>query len=352
MISLLQTKRTPIGIDIGSRVVKLVQLSADGKRVLEAAHWELPAERAEGPTDGRTQLVQALRQARAGKRFRGSEAVLCLSPRELSVQNVRVAKGEPFQVEQAARQEVMTRTQWSAQETELRFIDAADVRQTDGVKREVIVLACHQPKLDSMLTAVEEAGFEPVAVDVEPAALLRVYQRQYRREVDQTTRTMFVHMGNATTSVFITQGDEILFIKHLELGGQHFDEVVSRRLQMTMTEAAMLRRNNGDRRADQQDPEVAKSVAESCRPVLERLVNEISLCVRYHSVTFRGQPLKRLILAGGEANPAFVELLGARLDLKCEIGDPLRGMDTVALAGRRSQWDVALGLALRQVSAL
>jgi len=162
---------------------------------------------------------------------------------------------------------------------------------------------------------------------------------------------MFLHLGHSGTAVFVAQGEELVFVKHLELGGRHLDEAVARQLEMSAADAWALRRHNGDRRADQQDPEVARSVSESCRPVLERLLHEVSLCVRYHNVTFRGQPLQRIVLAGGEATPGIAETVSARLSLKCELGDPLRAFESVDLPGRRSQWDLALGLALRGASA-
>jgi type IV pilus assembly protein PilM len=71
------------------------------------------------------------------------------------------------------------------------------------------------------------------------------------------------------------------------------------------------------------------------------------MCVRYHSVTFRGQPLSRLVIGGGEAAPALAEELAARLDLKCELGDPLRNFELAIQTGRRGQWDLAVGMALR-----
>ena len=105
---------------------------------------------------------------------------------------------------------------------------------------------------------------------------------------------------------------------------------------------------DGDRRADQRDPEITRSIAESVRPVLDRLAKELSLCLRYYSVTFRGQPLSQVVLGGGEASPALVEWVDQRIDLECELGNPLRTYDQAPSSGRDSQWDVVAGLALRE----
>ena len=55
------------------------------------------------------------------------------------------------------------------------------------------------------------------------------------------------------------------------------------------------------------------------------------------------------VFGGGEATSSLVEGLTSRLDLKCEVGDPLRSFQMAPLNGRRGQWDVVAGLALRDI---
>jgi type IV pilus assembly protein PilM len=212
------------------------------------------------------------------------------------------------------------------------------------------VMACHRPVLERMLSLVEEAGLRPVAVDVEPAAMLRCYCQQFRRGDDQQRRMMYVNVGASTTAVVIARGTDPVFVKYVDLGGRHFDEAVAHHLRMNLPDAAALRLHNGNRRADQRDPEITRGIAESVRPVLDRLANELSLCVRYHSVTFRGQPLAQILLGGGEAAQSLADWIAARLDLPCELGDPLRVYPKEVPSERIGQWDVAAGLALRELN--
>ena len=58
----------------------------------------------------------------------------------------------------------------------------------------------------------------------------------------------------------------------------------------------------------------SRSVSEATRPVIDRLARELSLCIRYHSVTFRGQRLYRLVVGGGEACDVLVASLDQRLE--------------------------------------
>jgi type IV pilus assembly protein PilM len=359
---------SPIGVDIGSRSVKLLQFDAGRTAVRAAARWDLPAHPqarareadtrqagappgdppAGAPQQDDEEIVQAIRRAREGRDFRGRDAVLCLGSGRLLVQNVRVAPASGEELSKQVYLEVAGRLPFSSEEAEIHYLEAADVRQSDTVRREVIVLACHRPVLERTLALAERAGLRPVAVDVEPAAMLRCYSRQFRRDDDQQRRMALVNVGASMTAVVIARGSQAVFIKYIEVGGRHFDEAVAGHLQMDLADAAALRRHNGDRRADQRDPEIARSIAESVRPVLDRLAGELSLCVRYYSVTFRGQPLSQIVLGGGEATQSLADWLAARLDLPCELGDPLRSYQKAVSPGRIGQWDVAAGLALRE----
>lgn len=343
-------RASPIGIDVGTRSIKLMQFSADRGTIVDFARWDFPT-MAVGDPEQRLQLVsQALKQLREGRCFRGKEAVMCLHADQLFVQNVRVAKTAPEQLDALVRAEIEPRLPFPVEESELRYIEAGDVRQGDATKREVIVMACHVPELERLLDAVIAGGLRPVAVDVEPAAVLRAYTNQFRRDEDQGQRVLYVHLGSANTSVVIAQDQQVLFVKYLELGGQQMDEAVARSLELPMGDAVGLRRHNGDRRAEQQDPEISRSVSSAVRPVVDRLCNELAMCIRYHSVTIRGKALARGVITGGEATAALAETLSRRLDLKFDAGDPLRSYERGPAQHHRSQWDVAAGLALRHVA--
>jgi type IV pilus assembly protein PilM len=382
----------PIGIDLGTRSVKLVQFDAARERIHEAARWDLPAEApgdspapppakraaepaakpladalgpnaAEKPTAPPTRpagpasrpdqfaierLAEGLERAREGRTFRGRDAVFCLGAGDLYAQNIRVAQASGDELKKIVQCEAAGRLPFKSEEAEIRFLEAGDVRQGDSTRREVILLASHRPAVERILAVAEAAGLNPVAIDTAPTAMLRCYSHQYRRDDDQHRRVMFVNLGATKTTVVIAEGSSAMFVKYIDVGGRRLDEAVARHLKMPLADAAALRRHNGDRRAEQRDPEVARSIVESIRPVLDHLASELSLCLRYYAVTFRGRPLSQAVLSGGEASQSLVDWLGPRMNLPCELGDPMRRFETSLPAERLGQWDVALGLALRQ----
>jgi type IV pilus assembly protein PilM len=342
---------SPIGVDLGARSIKLVQLSGDRARVVEAARVELPA-LPEKPTPEQlaTRLIEGLHKGLEGRAFHGRDAVLCLNDRQMFLQSVRVPKQTGAELDRAVSQEAAGRVPFGVEDAEIRYLESADVRQGDTLLREVVVFACQRTVLRQVLDVVEQARLHPVGVDVEPAALVRSYAGQFRRDDDRKARALMVHIGYSRTAAVIAQGEDLLFVKYIDIGGLQFDQAVARHLRMELPEAVSLRKHNGDRRADMQDPEVARSVTEAIRPIVERLASELAMCVRYHSVTFRGQPLVRLVLGGGEATQQLLDMLGRQIDLKCELSDPFRTLPASVNLGRKGQWDVAAGLALRELN--
>lgn len=339
----------PIGVDIGSRSIKLVQLNGDRTEIRDAVRWDLPPTGADDSQTRATRVTAAIGQAREGRNFRGRDAVLCLSADSVFVQNIRVPQVAGDELQQVVCAEAASRLPFDPKQTELRFIEADNVRQGDTVRREVILLACQRFAIQRLLDIAESASLNAMAIEVEPVAMLRCYRGQFRRDGEEQMRAMFVNVGASITTVVIARGDHPMFIKHIDFGGNLLDEAVARSLKMKLADAAALRRHNGDRRADRRDPEITRGVDQAIRPLLDRLATELSMCIRYFSVTFRGQLLSRVVLGGGEASTGLVEAIKERLDCECELGNPLRVFQHAALPGRIGQWDIATGLAMRSV---
>ncbi|MHC2066831.1 pilus assembly protein PilM [Bremerella sp. T1] len=351
MIRLPFVRYNPIGIDIGSKSIKMVQFTKNYDAIQEAAIVDLPPELSpesdfEGYLHG---LGQTLQRSRVGRHFRGNDAIVCVHQRDLFLHNIRVGKSDPKALSNIVHQEAADRIPYSMLDAEIRFIESEDIRQGDQLLREVIIMACFRPRLEALLETIEKSGFRPASVDVEPMAVLRSFTSQYRREADEEDRVLYVHVGYTNTVVIIAQGNQILFVKYIDVGGRHFDEAVSRQLDMSLSDAINLRKHNSDRRRSQQTPEVERSVINAMRDELERLQTELSMCIRYHSVTFRGKPLVRLVLSGGEATESLRGELERVAGLTTELGDPLRIYDCSQNFGRHSQWDVAVGLAARRL---
>ena len=218
-------RRGPIGVDIGSRSVKLLQLDSAHTKVCEAVRWDLPSDVPDHSNRRDEQIVDAICRAREGRNFRGRRAVFCLGADSLFVQNIRVPQATGNDLKQIVFREAAGRLPFGSEEAEIRYIEAADVRQVDSIRREVILLACHRPEIQRIVSLAERASLQPVAIDVEPAALLRCYCKQFRRDDDQQRRIMFANIGASNTTVVIARGSDAMFVKYVDIGGHHLDDL-------------------------------------------------------------------------------------------------------------------------------
>ena len=344
---------TPIGVDIGSATLKMAQLTRDGKELVATGCWDLPAPSDDGgDQEARWEaIVEGIRQILRREAFRGHQAIVALSDRQLAVHNVRVPPpvlGGPS-LEQLVQQEAQERLSFPVSEAEVRFVSVGDVRQSDRMVKEVILFAARRPELREMVEMLDRAGLQTMAMDAEPCALVRAFAHQFRRSEDRDARSLLVHIGHSRTVAMVAAGEEFLFVKYIPIGGQRMDQAVSRHLGIDPSSAATLRRHHGDRRARSQDPEVARTVWEAVRPAVEQLVSELAMCSRYYAVTFRGRPLSRVVVGGGEATPGLTDVLGQRLKLPAVEADPLQKLTRVPSSMASAAWDVAIGLALRNV---
>jgi len=106
------------------------------------------------------------------------------------------------------------------------------------------------------------------------------------------------------------------------------------------------------------DPSTRQVMVDAVSVVAENLAKEVSLCLRYYTVTFRGKRVERAVFAGGGAyEDILLNVLRRRLAVEIEVAQPLRGYDlsdartnvhfNSSKRGLFCEWAVAVGLSLK-----
>ena len=344
---------------MGASGVKMLQFSDEGARpaVLAAAHYHIPPS-LEEPEDRRDAVRQAIVDALRHRAFRGRETVTALGHREFQMKNIRLPRMPAEEKASAIEFEAEDRFGMSAETTQFRHITAGEVRHGNDLKEEIIVFAAEDGVVDERLELLESVKLRAKSIEIGPCAVARSFMRFLRRGQDTRAVNVFLDVGRRGTSVILTHGHTVSFVKVIELGGQDFDAAVSRALSIPLGEVGELRvrimAENKSRRGDERGrvpEEVRATVSDAVRPVVERITRDVQLCLRYFTVTFRGLRPSNLTLVGGEANePSLLAILREGADVPCTIGDPLRGVARLGGPEQRTlrpAWALACGLALR-----
>lgn len=367
----------PIGLDIGHNSIRMIQLVIDDEQisVIAADETHIDAGINGDEQSRRSFIVSAIKQMLANGSFQGRNVVSCLPSDKLRITCLRLAEDERCGIEQALRREVAHRFGLDPDKDSMDYMVAGSVRQGDEVKNELILFATDNETIKSHIEMLEQAGLRPVAIDTIPCALFRSFERSLRRQEDRDHTTVFVDVGSYFTTVVFGRRGEISFVKQIQIGGQIFTQEIAAKLGISVSETEMLQealREDPDffslksDMSEQTPAENRHNIDMSTRQVMvdevsavaEDLAREISLCLRYYTVTFRGKRVERAVFAGGGAyEDILLNILRRRLAVEIEVAQPLRGFD---LSSKRAslnfnsdrrgllcEWAVAVGLGLK-----
>jgi type IV pilus assembly protein PilM len=366
-------KSLPIAIDIGTDSIKMLQMCRSGANIGISAcgRWRFPEglSQAGGDRPKRMQLtVAAIKDMLYTGGFRGRRVNVSLPTGRLGIMNIRLPHMAPAELEQAVRWEAKERFNFELTPDQVAFLNAGQVRAGNDIKDEIIMLAAGQEVVSEHLDLLDQAGLKPEHVDAEPVALFRVFERFLRRRADEQAVSVIVDVGLSATKVVIARGRGIVLIKCIDIGGRKLTEAVAKRFNLSCEEAADLRmrvmkehaeRDSGFENRESgaaseesqsqaprpdavapkpetriQEPAAGQhgslewTIRDAVRAEVEVLAQEVSLCLRYCSVTFRGLRPSKVTLTGGEAyDPALLDIFKEQLGIECIVGKPLRGVD-------------------------
>ena len=335
-----------------------------------AERWHFPAPGDQDPVQRKELAIAAINDMLKRGRFKGRRVVSCLRCDELSIKNVRLPRMQPEELKQAILYEARDRFGFEVAADQLSCLNAGQIRQGSEVRDELILLAVSREVIESHLDLLRQVSLVPEAIDAEPVALFRGFERYLRRHADEEAVTVVLDIGHSATRVIVSRGRQVVFIKSIDIGGRKFTGAVAAQLNLTYPEARDLRLRKmreyeQSAAADGAEPQgegarnrsdLEWSMHDAIRGEVETLAREVALCLRYCSVTFRGLRPRQITLSGGETyDRTLVDLLTGQLGTPAAVGEPLRGVDISGVdlgANRRAtvtEWALCAGLAFRDM---
>lgn len=345
---MLRKTKSVVGLDLGSSVVKAVELSLEGPEpvITGFARVEIP------PGGTTSEAIEAV--FREG-RFRSRRVVTSVAGQSVVVRYVPMMKMSDSELKQAIRFETdkylpfdLDQVQLDCQalkNTSAHNLGEAD--EAEDARMTVLLAACKTDAIEEQIALVTAHGLTPVAIDVDLFALANAWELcgLLPDENDCATGLALVDVGATRTSINVLCGGETCFSREINIGGQDMTAAVARRLGVESFEAEAIKRAS-----ESQEAEVNNAIA----PVLEDLVSEISLSLDYveHHAGLRVEEI--LLSGGGVLAPGasgYIEQATAR---RARTWNPLEGLrvdasrvDVEELEAWAPTLVVAVGLASR-----
>lgn len=210
---------------------------------------------------------------------------------------------------------------------------------------EVMLIAAPINLVKKYVKIINDAGFKPAALEIEPLSLARSVVGV------RTDPVVVLDIGQAGSEISIVQNGVVRLNRSTTAGGGALTRAISQALGIDANRAEQFKRDFGLRQ-DKLEGQVPKAV----KPVLDTLIAEIRRSVEF----YRDQPtsvgeLQEMIVVGGTARmPEFLALLSGTFGLEAKIGDPWANVNYPSslkdqLTDLAPSFAVTVGLAMREI---
>lgn len=335
--------KSVVGLDIGSRFIKAVELS-EGKRgyykITEYAQMEVRQD------DSVARLISGLFK---GKHFRTNRVVTSVSGKNLITRYITMQKIPDEELKDACKYELGKYAPFELDDVVYDCQRMADPPSTKGPESEIRVLlvAAKRTLVDQHVSILEEAGLRSVIVDVDCFALGNIYEfvSSFSPQGAKDEIVAIVDIGAKKTNINISDGKTSFFTREFYKGGDDITETISKKLAIPLEEAEALKRTTGE------DLNKAK---DSLTNISDEISHDISLSIDFFENQF-DKKVPRVLLVGGTilSSPIF-EALAESLRRPVEKWNPTNGLELELdelskneLMQSAPQNAVALGLASR-----
>lgn len=344
-----------IGLDFAAERMHMVQMQGGGARPAISALLSLDYGRDRDSVLGDPALLRALvRESRRSKGFHGRRVVTCLPHGETRLVALTYRQAPEQNATEALLRELKERVREPLDDW---VVDYLPVRpdSMDGGERNAIVAMARREAVARYLDTLRCAGLEPVAIDIGPAALARLFSLP--GVAQGYDNVLIVNFGRERSFLTVVWGRRMMLDREVAFGETGLADRLAGALGLDEATALDLIRRQGfhvpgKRDADGGEGELSQTITEILRGEFVGLAAEINRTLLYTASRTRGKSVDRVSLLGSVArHPGSDALLESLLAVPVDNYDPfehfppLAGVDTRRVA--HSEIALATGLALR-----
>jgi type IV pilus assembly protein PilM len=290
--------RSVIGLDIGTSGVRAAEVSVSkGAVVLDRfGQVALPhgAVR-DGEVADPEAVAAALRRLWKSVKFSSSKVRIGVANQRVVVRQVDLPWLPADELKDSLRFQVTDLVPMPVEDAVLDFV-AIEELDVDGQRMvRGLLIAASQDMVLGAIRAAQQAGLEPVQVDLTPFAVLRSLGRSGAEW--GSIPEAIVDVGARVTNIIVHIGGVPQFVRVLLMGGEDVTDALVERLGISYQEAESMKRVLAPE-PPSSDPRTA-----AAQGVLDRsigaFVDEVRGSVDYFLAASGAAPLARLVLSGG-----------------------------------------------------
>jgi type IV pilus assembly protein PilM len=347
-MALFGRKKTTIGLDIGSGLIKVAVIDHSKKNpeLVRVAVAPLLADAiVEGEVMDPGIVAEAIQGTLAAAGVKTKQVVTAVGGRDVIIKKIQIERVKEQQARELMRWEAEQHVPFDMESVELDFqiLDP----DADGVEMSVLLVAAKRELVESKMRLLTDAGLQPGAVDVDAFALHNAFEVNHPDAMDGVV--CLVNIGHEVTNVNILDDGVPILTRDIALGTRRLREDLQRERALGAEEAQQLLQ--GYDRSPHLDA-VLESRGEEIAVGIERAAAFLAQNSRAAS------QLRAVYTCGGGARiPGLTEMLASRMHLTVRQANPLANLKVRDGALESLVTDeiapllmLPIGLALRQVA--
>lgn len=343
-------KNAAVGLDIGTSSIKIVELQRRGSAIQLSRFGlkSIPFGTLEGGAIQSPQVIaDHIKEAMAEAKIKAKEAVIAVAGQTVIVRHIKFPIMEKEELANAIRFEAERYIPFPVEEAAIDF----EIISTDPAgEMEVMLVAAQKQLIESHITSLTAAGIQPIAIDVQPFALMRALGLLSNQTPGTT---VILDIGAGTTDLLIYKGGSPRFTRIIPIAGSRITQAIADAYSCGFDEADRLKVQFGDALGNRTEPDAVR-VYKAIRGILDELILEVRRSIDYYRLQQRSEDINQVIIAGGGAKLVNCEELFSReLGIRVSRGNSLFALNTANINDEILDLapilSVSIGLALREV---
>jgi len=316
----------PIGIDLGSNGLRLVQFRQSGDGVELSASALVPFSDAaqRSAKQARVLIKQAIRKYG----FVGREVVTCLQPEDVKIMMISYLHQAGKNDEEQIVQRIAERVDGDIHNYVIDFMMVRP-QVKDEQERSVLVAVAQREKVINYLEYLRKAGLVVKILEIESTAIHRLVSVKHGH--DNKANLITVSMGYAQTYITVLSGRRLIYERDINFGEQQLIELLCKELDLDEHEArTMLVRDEADPAAQisqaEQEISVSDALYSVLKPLFMKLLEDINRALVYAASETRGMPVEHVYLTNLVATWRGIEnFIDSLIDVPVSVLLPFEG---------------------------
>lgn len=338
--------QSQLGIDIGSRSIKLIEIGEEkGVRTLMAAGSMPTPPKSTSSVNSDIDAISYVVKQLAKETGAKSDQV-----------NVALPEAQVFtriiEVPQLSSRELNSAIQWEAEQyiplpldqVNLDFTILQDAKATGTGKMQALLVAAPKALIERYMTIIEMSDLVPIAAETEIIASARAIGAS----VANLKNYIMVSIGAQTTDMSIVHNGILVFTRSISAGGESLTRALMQSLDFNPVQAEEYKKTYG----------LNKDVLEgklviAMEPIMVSIINELKRAIAFFGERYPNERTDAVIVSGGSSKlPGIVSYIAQSINVETQIANPWVGIKKEArfavLDTEGATFTVAVGLSMRK----